>query len=150
MPANHLYKKIIRKITYGLLESIIIIILYIYILPTIITQLYSQMGAQGIPVPTRGPVYYAVLGTVLGLGIAARTLEGTIFRPILSASANLIGLLYAFTFFGTGIISASNIQVSSYTVSFSLDATPLILVFFAFFGAPSIILPFIEYFYNNK
>ncbi len=144
------YKILLKNIAYGLLDAALIALLYVYILPYLFSAISQQLeSAQQI-----GPSlthYYIAIALISGLAISSRFFRGTIFRPVLLASANLLGALYSFSYLNKGVISAGPISSGDYNISFQLNITPLIIVFFMFFVVPSVVLPFVDYFiFENR
>ena len=141
-------RKYAKKLLKGIIESLFTIILYLYIIPELFGNLYASLGLRGAPVGGAGTYTYVALVLIIsGLHIAASMLEKTFFEPLLRASANMFGIIYMLSFIGINMISVRNIPVGDgIYVDIDFGMGPLTVIFFAFFVAPGIALPFIEHF----
>ena len=132
------------------LDAALLIVVYLEVLPYIINRLYESIGYTATSYSYVSQVYPAVLVGISILTVSARLLKGEFLEPVLRASANLMGVLYALSYLGTKtLIDASNLSVGGYNVDIKFDIGPLLLIFFGFFVAPGVIMPFISYYYKK-
>lgn len=142
---------IIKQILIGVLEGILYSIIYIYLLPYLFTYLSSSLSSQIAPIglPFSSEIYIYI-GLFVGLDVVARIMKGTIYNPLLRASSSLLGLLIVLSYFNGGVLSVGPISTSTGQVYITLDLSLILLIYVAFIIAPGIIIPFIEYFVENK
>ncbi len=141
------WKQMLRNTISGILEALLVIVIFLYVLPILFNLLLQKYGGgTQVPIEMYSAKYYAILFTVLGLSVASKALKGTIFRPILSSAGNLLAFLYALSFIGTGVITVENIEVSGMLLSVSIDLGIIMIIMLAFFAVPAVVMPFITYF----
>ena len=137
---------IARRLVVGAAEGAIIVLIYLYLLPALAGQLLSSLG-QEAPSPTGERGYLLIMLTIVGLSVASRVVACTIFSPILQSAGNMFGVIYALSYIGSGVIRVENLSVGNgLYMDVSFDISPIVVVFFAFFAAPSVIIPFLSYF----
>ena len=143
-------QKYFRRALVGVLEGIIIITIYVYILPYMFSQLYQYMGVQA-PNIMRGGSYLLVISVIIILTIISKIFRETLFRPIFLSSANLMGVLYALSFLGSGTLSLNNIEAGTGVyLDLTIDLSPFLLIVYMFFVIPSVIMPFISFFTSEE
>jgi hypothetical protein len=143
-------KKAAKEIVKGTIEGALTVILYIYIVPVIFKYIYNSLGYESPELDLLKPQYLGIMITILGLIVASRVLESTIFEPLLKSTANMIGIVFVIYLLGNGIIEVNNIPSGDFKVDFTFDLAPMIVVFFAFFAVPGVVMPFIRYFLKIK
>ncbi|MCE4624508.1 MAG: hypothetical protein F7C35_01405 [Desulfurococcales archaeon] len=135
--------------TRGVIEGLLAIIIYIYLLPQLFMYIYEKLGYSGYPgYDIVSSKYLTFIILILGLSTTAKILKKTIFDPILRASANMFGILFVISFLGSGSFTLKNLPAGDFKADITLDLSPLLTVFFIFFVVPSVIAPFIDYFYE--
>jgi len=142
---------IVKQVFLGILEGIFYSIIYVYFLPYLLTLLSSSLSSQ-IPLlalPFSSEIYIYI-GLFVGLDVVARIMKGTIYNPLLRASSSLLGLLIVLSYFNGGVLSVGPISTNGGQVYMTLDLSLILLIYVAFIIAPGIIIPFIEYFVENK
>jgi hypothetical protein len=148
-------KWIIKQIILGLIEGIFYSIVYIYILPYLYSYVLSSVS-YGFSISSLLPSYLTseiliFIGLFMGLEVVARIMKGTIYNPLLRASSSLLGLLIVLSYFNDGILRVGPIPVQSGgDVFITLDLSLILLIYVAFIAAPGIIIPFVEYYVENK
>jgi len=139
-----------KRVTRGIANAAITIVLYIYLLPELFNKLYENLGYTPGPLhPTS--TYLAFTLIIVGLHTAASLLEESIFEPVLRSSANLFGVIYVLSFLGNGTLSVNNVPAGNGTyVDLEMELGPIMIIFYAFFVAPSMAMPFIDYFFRER
>ncbi|AFZ70304.1 hypothetical protein Calag_0544 [Caldisphaera lagunensis DSM 15908] len=142
---------IIKQILLGILEGILYSIVYIYLLPFLLTLISSTLSNQITAITSLLPSeIYIYIGLFVGLDVVARIMKGTIYNPLLRATSSLLGLLIILSYFNNGILSAGPITINGVQAYITLNLSIILLIYIAFIIAPGIIIPFIEYFVENK
>ena len=142
---------IIKQVLLGILEGILYAIVYIYLLPYLFTLLSSSLTSQITTLTSfLSSEIYIYIGLFVGLDVVARIMKGTIYNPLLRATSSLLGLLIVLSYFNNGILSAGPLSINGGEVYITLNLSIILLIYIAFIIAPGIIVPFIEYFVENK
>ncbi|MEB2792658.1 MAG: hypothetical protein G5Z42_03755 [Caldisphaeraceae archaeon] len=148
-------KTMLRQIVLGMIEGIFYSIVYIYLLPYLYKSFaYSFSSFTSVPtltsfIPTSEVLTY--IGLFIGLEVSAKVLKGTIYNPILKASSSLLGLLIVLIYFGGGVLKVGPIFLKNMGDAYiTLNLSLILLIYVAFIAAPGIIIPFIEYFVEDK
>ncbi len=137
-----------REALIGILDAALLAIIYLEVLPLLLNRLYESIGYT--TTSYMSSAYTAVLVGISILTVSARLLKGKFLEPVLRASANLMGVLYALSYLGTNaLIEINNIQAGDYKIDIKFDLGPLLLIFFGFFVVPGVIMPFISYYYKK-
>ncbi len=144
-----LWKRALKNLIGGIVDALVAIIIFLYLLPLVFKLLLSKLGATEIPIELFTPEYYVILFTVVGLSVVSKTLKGTIFRPVLASAANMLAFIYVVSFLGAGLIHIENIRIEGLIVSATLDLGMIMIIMLAFFAIPSVIMPFITYFIQD-
>ncbi len=143
-------EELVKRTISGIIEAIIIILIYLYLFPLVLNKLYSTFGySYSLFGPSKN-VYLAALIIIVGLGITSKILRGSILSPVLRAAANMIGIIYVLSLMGNGVITVEGLQSGGYTLDVTFDLSPIMIIFFAFFAVPGVIMPFITYYYSEE
>ncbi|MCE4627747.1 MAG: hypothetical protein F7C34_01165 [Desulfurococcales archaeon] len=139
----------VKEALKGVLDAALLVILYLEIFPLLMERLYESMGYSAPNYVSS--VYLTVLVGISILTISARLLRDTFLEPVLRASANLMGILYVLSYLGTDtLVEVNNIPAGDYMLDIKFDLGPLLLIFFGFFVAPGVIMPFISYYVRER
>ncbi|MCE4603527.1 MAG: hypothetical protein F7B20_01000 [Aeropyrum sp.] len=128
-----------RAIVLGAIDMLIIVAIFYYALPQIISGPQELAGAT---VEREGAG--VVIVSIYLLSIAARALRGTVLSPVFRSSALVMGLLLTLSLVGSGVIQIEQELGQAYA-RISLDISPIVGLILGFIIAPSIVAYFIGY-----
>ena len=142
-------RRILRGIAWGVLEGSLIVLVYFVTLPLLVS--YAAGGQLDLPtrLTATGMAYIAI---VVGLSAAARSLEDTIYEPVLRAASNLYAfIVYVYYSIGRGTVTIEGLEVGEGLVaSITLDLTPLALASAVLVLLPGAVIPFIDYYGRSR
>ena len=152
-----------REIVLGILEGVIFVLLYIYLLPSLLDALRLMLTAyygaalppsyQPITPSLTQPLEIMLIGLVEAFAVASRVFKGTIFGPVFRAFESLLGFLVvaylANAVLPGGRIAASYSPAQGMKVYISLGVYPLLAAFLVLVVLPGVVAPFIDYFVSQ-
>ena len=131
----------------GFIDSAFFYVAFGVLLPSLIEQLYLQLGLTPPPTPPQGG-RILLITAITGVFVVARILSGTPLSPVFKTAGILLSLNLAIAASGGElVIRVSGIEVGGgFLLDFELDLTPLYAGFILFIVFPSIIGSFIDYY----
>ncbi|MCE4611436.1 MAG: hypothetical protein F7B17_05650 [Desulfurococcales archaeon] len=139
--------RVIFSIILGFIDAAFFYVAFGVLLPSIIEQLYMQLGLTPPPTPAPGS-RILLITAITGVFIMARILAGTPLSPVFRTAGILLSLNLAIAASGGELaISVSGIDVGEgVQLDFQLDLTPLYAGIILFIVFPSILGSFIDYY----
>lgn len=155
--------EVAREVVIGILEGVIFVLLYVYLLPSLLGSLKFMLAAyygaapqssyQAVTSLLAPSIEIMLVGLVEAFAVASRVLRGTVFGPVFRAFESLLGFLVvvylASAILPGGYISASYSPAQGVKVSVSLGAYPLLAAFLVLVVLPGVVAPFIDYFMSQ-
>ncbi len=139
-------ERLLDVLIEGILWSLYYWLLFAILLPWIVSRFMRGLidGIKAIPISNlTGIIVVFVL-----LSLAATALKGTIYAPLINALESILGFAVVIYLLNGGIISASLSYGGPVTVT--LDISPILMEIFLFFTVPGVVLPFIDYFLEER
>lgn len=145
MNAWRIISRLLWGVAWGILEGTVIILVYFVLLPALISYAAKQEIVTPLSLSATGIAYVSI---VVGLSSAARTLEDTVYEPVLHASSNLYAfIVYVYYALGKGMVTIGGIDLGNgYTASITIDLTPMAIASAVLILLPGTIIPFIRYY----
>ncbi len=144
-------REVAREAVVGVIEGLVYVLLYVYLLPLLISYMGVLAGQPGIESAYSAPVANLVtyIAVFEALSVTSRVMRNSVFSPIFRSILALTGLVVVLYIMQT--VMPGGLIMSSYAYgqarySLSLSVYPLILIFVVFLVLPGVIMPFIDYF----
>lgn len=144
-------RDVAREAIMGVIEGIIYLLLYIYLLPLLVSYLGVLAGQPTIEsaysIPVASLITY--IAVFEALSVASRVMRDSVFSPIFRSILALMGLivvLYILQSVMPGGLITSTYAYGQARYYLSLSVYPLIIIFVAFLVLPGVIMPFIDHY----
>ncbi len=145
------FRSVAREAVMGVIEGIVYVLLYVYLLPLLVSYLGLLAGQPTVEsaysIPVAGLVTY--IAVFEALSVASRVMRNSVFSPIfrsILALMSLVVVLYILQSVMPGGLITSSYTYGQAKYYLSLSVYPLILIFVAFLVLPGAIMPFIDHF----
>jgi len=139
-------ERLLDVLVEGILWSLYYWLLFAILLPWLISRFMGGLigGIEAISISNLA----GMIAVFVLLSLAATALKGTIYAPLINALESVLGFAIIVYLLNGGIISASLNYGGPVTVT--LDISPILMEIFLFFTVPGVVLPFIDYFLEER
>ncbi len=140
-----LKERLLNVLVEGLLWGLYYWLLFAIVLPKLVNRfLGGLVEAEAAP----GGEFMGLVFLFFGLSLAATALKGTLYAPLVKALESILGFAIVAYFLNGGVVSATINYGGQVTVV--LDLSPILYEIFLFFTVPGVVLPFVEYFLQER
>lgn len=139
-------ERLLDVLVEGILWSLYYWLLFAILLPWLISRFMGGLieGIEAISISNLA----GMIAVFVLLSLAATALKGTIYAPLINALESVLGFAIIVYLLNGGIISASLNYGGPVTAT--LDISPILMEIFLFFTVPGVVLPFIDYFLEER
>jgi|GEM_PF-987037 len=152
------YRSIINEVLKGVLDGLLYVVVYFYLLPLLLGYVASSLGAGsyagnlgGLYAPRVTIIYIALFE---GLSVASRILKENVLSPFLESLESLLGafvVLYLVNVYMPGGYAEASMRLSpAEAVTVRIGFYPLIMIMVLAVYLPLAVVPYIEFFMKER